>query len=118
VSAGCKPRLGGLGLSWRRDVGLSLDHQRLVQYESQQDDRYDMVMRTIRAKIPDAPRLPRIPYLSLRGWFIAIAGGFASNLHDKTPVGIQRIGQYPESWRNLLHVFGAQDIVSGLVATR
>jgi hypothetical protein len=77
-----------------------------------------MVMRTIRAKIPDAPRLPRIPYLSLRGWFIAIAGGFASNLHDKTPVGIQRIGQYPEFWRNLLHVFGAQDIVSGLVATR
>jgi hypothetical protein len=100
-----------LGYPGEEDVGLSLDHQRLVQYESQQDDHYDMVMRTIRAKIPDASRLPRIPYLSLNNWCIAFARGFAVNLHDNTPVGIQRIGQYPESWKNLLHVFGAQDIV-------
>lgn len=100
-----------MGYPGEEDVGLSLDHQRLVQYESRQDDHYDMTMRTIRAHFPDAPRLPRIPYLSMTAWIIALAEGFAVNLGGNTAVGVQRIGQYPESWRNLLHIFGAQDIV-------
>jgi hypothetical protein len=66
-------------------------------------------MKTIRAKLPDPPMLPKIPYLSMKGWFEALASAF--NLRDNTSVGIQRIGQHKETWRNLLDVFGAQEIV-------
>jgi hypothetical protein len=107
-----------LGYPGEEAIGLPLDHRGLVRYKSKDDDHYDTVMKTLKAKLNvGPPSRPTIPYLIMTDWSNSIVL-YGQSFRGKLEVGVKRLGEYTETWRNLLDLFGAESIVRSDQASR
>jgi hypothetical protein len=56
-------------------------------------------------------KLKKIPYLTWIGWFLAVSQ-LGSSWCRQLQIGVERFGQYSETWMNLLVILGTENIIS------